>query len=203
MIKEGNFIAVISTAIATSCQVYPSEYAYQDDSVTRAEIVTANCRKYPPGNLPGGVHPQHYIHCDGARLKLTDSNFGQEQYQPADHYVWSNRNAEQLLFIFPARVSLTTITLHYYSDSDRGLPRMSFYAVPDDFDVWDLPATSYPQVVVAPVSLGRESAGRRSVHITVNFSTKKLLMFKHGSATILAVSEVQFFTICECKLTTS
>ena len=56
--------------------------------------------------------------CDGTQLKLTDSNFGQEQYQPTDHYVWISRSDEQLLFIFPRRVSLTTITLHYYSDSD-------------------------------------------------------------------------------------
>ena len=47
---------LISTALATSCQVYPSEYAYWDDSVTRAESTSANCRRYPliPG-LPIGV----------------------------------------------------------------------------------------------------------------------------------------------------
>ena len=34
-----------------------------------------------------------------------------------DYFVWSAGSADQLLFIFLTRVSLTTITLHYYSDS--------------------------------------------------------------------------------------
>ena len=68
----------------------------------------------------------------------------------------------QLLFIFPTAVSLTTITLHYYSDNIRGLPRLRFYAVPDDFDVWDAPTTSYPHVDVALVPPGGEPAGRRN-----------------------------------------
>ena len=182
--------------------MYPSEYAFHDGSVTRAESLSANCRSYPYDTLPGGVHPDEYIHCDGTQLKLADSNFGREQYQPTDYYVWSSGSAEQLLFIFPTRVSLTTITLHYYSDSDRGLPRLSFYAVPDDFDVWDLPTISYPRVDVASVPPGGEPAGHRNVNITVNFNTEKLLMFKHGSATALAVSEVQFFnSYCSSKYT--
>ena len=186
------------TAIATSCQVYPSEYAYHDDSVTRTESASANCRSYPANNNLVGVLPEYYIHCDGAHLKLTDSNFGQEQYQPTDYYVWSSRSGEQLLFIFPTRVSLTTITLHYYSDSVRGLPRLRFYAVPDDFDVWDAPTTSYPHVDIASVPPGGEPVGHRSVDITVNFNTKKILMYKFGSTFNLAVSEVQFFN-CSSK----
>ena len=174
--------------------MYPSEYAYRDDSVGRIDSLSANCRRYPHGVVPGGVHPDDYIHCDGIQLKLADSNFGQEQYKAIDYYVWNSRNGEQLLFIFPTRVSLTTITLHYYSDCSRGLPRLSFYAVPEYFDVWDAPTINYPSVDVASVSPGGEPAGRRSVHINVNFNTKKLLMFKYGSATTLALSEVQFFS---------
>ena len=171
--------------------MYPSEYAYRDNSVTTAESITANCRRYSAGNLPTGVHPDDYIRCDGIQLKLTDSNFGQEQYQPTDYYVWSSRS-EQLLFIFPTRVSLTNITLHYYSDSIRGLPRLSFYTVPVDFDIWDVPTISYPQVGVASVLPGGEPAGRRRVSVNVNFNTKKLLMFKYSSSFSFAMSEVEF-----------
>ena len=39
------FISPPCTAFATSCQVYPSEYAYYDDSVTRTESASANCRE--------------------------------------------------------------------------------------------------------------------------------------------------------------
>ena len=124
------------------CQVYPSEYAYRDDSVNRAESGSANCRRYPAGNLQGGIHTEDYVHCDGTQLRLADSDVGQEQYSSSDYYVWSAGRDGQLLFILPTRVSLTTITLHYYSDSDLGFPRLRFYAVPDDFDVWDAPTTS-------------------------------------------------------------
>jgi hypothetical protein len=140
-----------------------------------------------------------YIHCDGIPLKLVDSNFGQQQYQSRDYYVWSRMSDEQLLLIFPTRVSLTTITLHYYSDSVRGLPRLRFYAVPDDFDVWDTLTLGNPYTGIASVPPGGEPAGRRSVSINVNFNTKKLLMYKYNNDSQLAVSEIQVFN-CSCKL---
>ena len=184
----------------------PSEYAYHDDSVIRAESASANCRNYPASNLPGGLHPEHFIHCDGTQLKLADSNFGQEQFRLTDYYVLSSGTGEQLLFIFPKRVSLTTITLHYYSNSDRGLPRLRFYAVPDNFNVWETPPTNIPQVQVTSIPPGREPAGCRSVSINVTFDTNKVLMYKHGSNYKLVVSEAQFFVTsnsCESTIVTT
>ena len=195
-----NYLNIICThaALATSCQVYPSEYAYHDDSVTRAETPSDNCRTYPPRDLPGGIHAEHYIHCNGTHLKLVDSKLGKDKYSSGDLYVWSaGSDGQQLLFIFPTRVSLTTITLHYYSDSARGLPRLRFYAVPDDFDVWDAPTISTPHADVAAIPQDRELTGRRNVSINVNFSTKKVLMYKYSSSYQFAVSEVEFF---KCKL---
>ena len=175
--------------------MHPSEYAYHDDSVTRAESGSANCRGYPAGNFPGGLHADDYVHCDGTKLQLADSDLGQEQYSSSDYYVWPLGRDEQLLFILPTRVSLTTITLHYYSDSDLGFPRLTFYAVSDAFDVWDAPSTGTPHVDVDAVQ-GRELTGRRNVSINVNFSTKKVLMYKYSSSYQFAVSEVDFF---KCK----
>ena len=175
--------------------MYPSEYAYHDESANRAESASANCRRYPAGTLQGSnIHSEDFINCDGTQLRLADSDIGQEQYSSSDYYVWSAGRDGQLLFIFPTRVSLTTITLHYYSDSDRGLPRLRFYAVPDDFDVWDAPTTGTPRVDVVAVAPGGEPAGRRNVSINVNFSTKKVLMYKYSSTYQLAMSEVEFFT---------
>ena len=171
--------------------MYPSEYAYHNDSVTRAESASANCRRYPEINLPAGLHSTDYVHYDGTQLKLADSNFGQEQYQSSEFYQWSAGSDGQLLFIFPTRVSLTTITLHYYSDSVRGLPRLRFYAVPDDFDVWDAPTSGTPYTDIASVPPGGEAAGHRSV--SVNFNTKRLLIYKYSSSFMFAVSEVEFF----------
>ena len=184
----------MNAVLATSCQVYPSEYAYRHDSVTRAEYGSVNCRRYPAGNLQESIHPEDYIHCDGTQLRLADSDIGQEQYNSSAYYVWPIGRDGQLLFILPTRVSLTTITLHYYSDSDLGFPRLRFYAVPDDFDIWDAPTTSNPRVDVAAVPPGGEPAGRRNVSITVNFNAKKVLMYKFSSSFQLAVSEVEFFT---------
>ena len=177
--------------------MYPAEYAYHDDSVHRAESVLANCRRYPAGNLQAGGHPEDFIHCDGIQLQLTDSNFGQEQYQATKYYQWSAGKDWQLLFIFPTTVSMTTITLHYYSDSVQGLPRLTFYAVQSDFDVWDATTLSIPYAEVASVPPGGEPAGRKSISININFNTKKVLMYKHRSTFQFAVSEVEFFT---CKL---
>ena len=140
---------------------------------------------------------------------MADSKFGSnEEYKGKYYYQWDN-NSQQLLFIFPTRVSLTTITLHYYSDSDRGLSRLRFYAVPDDFDVWnaltkDTSLINVTDSEVDSVPLGRDPTGYRNVSINVNFSmiyTRKVLMYKYSSTFLLAVSEVQFFN-CSCKLTT-
>ena len=91
---------------------------------------------------------------------------------------------------------MTTITVHYYSDNTQGLPRLRFYAVPDDFDIWGTPTITYPSVDVASVPPGGEPAGRRNVSINVNFNTMKVLMYKYSSSFVFAVSEVEFFTLC-------
>ncbi len=182
---------------SSSCQIHPSEYAYRDDSVTRFESGSANCRRYSD-NRQVGLSTDQYIHCNGIQRKLTDSDLGGEQYQPADYYAWIAGKDVQLLFIFPLRVSLTTITLHYYSDSDRGLPRLRFYAVPDDYNIWNSPNTNYASVDVAAVPPGRERAGRKNVSTTVNFNTRKVLMYKSQSNFNFVVSEVEFFDYMYC-----
>ena len=118
------------------------------------------------------------------------------EYIATSYYVWSAGSADQLLFIFPIRVSLTTITLHYYSDSDRGLPRLRFYTVPDDFNVWGALTSGNPYVEIISVPPSGKPAGRRSASINVNFNTTKILMYKYSSSFQFAVSEVEFFTRC-------
>ena len=175
--------------------MYPSEYAYQRNSVYGSERSGANCRPYA-SDLQTNDYTERYTHCDGTQLRLTDSDFGSEQYSSSDYYVWNaGPSGHQLLFIFLTRVNLTTITLHYYSDSVRGLPRLRFFAVPDDFDVWDALLGSYSSVDIAAVTPGVEPAGRRNFSVNVDFvNAKKILMYKFSSSFILSVSEVKFFT---------
>ena len=129
---------------------------------------------------------------------LTEASINTE-FTATSYYVWNTGNADQLLFIFPIRVSLTTITLHYYSDSLWGRPRLRFYVVPDNFDVWDVLTSGNPYVGVASVPPSEEPAGLRSVKIRLNglyFNTKKVFMYKYSSFFSFAVSEVEFFTNC-------
>ena len=88
---------------------------------------------------------------------------------------------------------MTTITLHYYSTSVRGLPRLRFYAVPDDFYVWDAPTAGYSYVDVAAVSPGGEPAGRKNISVHVTTSTKKILLSKYRNSFPFSLSEVEFF----------
>ena len=93
---------------------------------------------------------------------------------------------------------LTTITLHYYSDSQRGLPRLRFYAAPDDFDVWYAPPGNSRYADIAAVRPGEEPTGHRNASVNVNFATLKILMVKTSSPFRLAVSEVEF-SVCNGK----
>ena len=181
-------------------ELYPSEYAYHKYSVsTRTERASANCRNYLY-DQDINTRSEDYIHCNGTQLRLTDSDFGPEQYRSSYYYVWSaGSGIRQLLFIFPTRVNLTTITLHYYSDSQRGLPRLRFYAAPDDFDIWDAPPGNSRYADIAAVPQDEESAGRRNVSVNVDFTTTKVLMVKASSSFELAVSEVQF-SVCNGKI---
>ena len=160
-----------------------------------SERGSANCRPYASGLDDRGSLTQNYTHCDGTQLRLTDTDLGSEQYSNSDYYVWNAGSSDhQLLFIFPTRVNLTTITLHYYSDNTRGLPRLRFFAVSDDFNIWDAALASYRHLDIAAVPPGEEPAGRRNVSVNVNFTTKKILMVRFSSSYTFAVSEVEFFT---------
>ena len=179
---------IFFAALTCSSQTYPLEYAYHGDSVYRNERESANCRNYH--------QQQQYFHCDGTQLRLTDNDLGSEQYTISDYYVWRSDETRdhQLLFIFPTRVNLTTITLHYYRDSVKGLPRLRFWVVPDDFDVWNAPTSSYSYIDVAAVPPDEEPAGRRNV--SINYSsiknTNKILLVKFSSNFSFTVSEVEF-----------
>ena len=124
---------------------------------------------------------------------MSDSDGGSNAgYTDTSHYVWSAGSDGQLLFIFPTRVSLTTITLHYYSDSVRGRPRLRFYAVSDDFNIWDTPTTSTPYAGIGSGPPDGDLAGHRSVSINFNFNTTKVLMYKYSSDFKFAMSEAEF-----------
>ena len=182
---------MIIAAIGTACEVYPLEYAYLGGSVQQHERTSANCRNYQHG-LHDQTYTETYVHCDGTQLRLNYSDFGSDQYSSKKYYVWKAEITSHLLFILPTRVNLTTITLHYYNDSIRGLPRLRFYAVPDDFNVWESPSGSYSYIEVAAMSPESNNTGPNNLSVNFNLNTRKILMSKFSSTFSFAVSEVQF-----------
>ena len=112
-----------------------------------------------------------------------------------DYYIWATdvERRHHLLFIFPTEVNLTMIILHYLSTSGRGLPGLRFWAIPDDFDVWDAPISSYSHVDVTTVPPGGEPAGHKSISISFNNTrTNKILLVKSSSSYPFQLSEAEF-----------
>ena len=172
-----------------------SEYAFDDNSVTRTERASANCRTYPTGNLLGGIHPENYIHCDATQLIPT---LNKSSTSPLTVMYGILGVVNNCCSYSPQESPWLPSHCTTYSDSVRGLPRLRFFAVPDDFNVWDAPRTSYPRVDIPSVPSSGEPAGHRSNGINVNFNTKKVMMFKYSSNFNLAVNEVQIFN-CSSK----
>ena len=201
-------VCTCHAAYTSSCQVQPTEYAYhkQATGTGGGEAATAMCTVYPEGlanDTESDVDlSERYTHCNGTQLRLTDSELGPEKSINYSLYYEWGKGTTQLLFIFSTRVNLTTITLHYYSGGQYSLPSLTFYAVPDNFYVWNnatfgnytfVTLTSEPQA-----DLGSKS--RRNVSVNVNFNTKKVLMVKERSGFNFAVSEVESFTRCNGKM---
>ena len=62
--------------------------------------------------------------------------------------------------------------------ASKGLPRLRFLAVPDDFDVWNAPTLSFSHVDIAAVPTGEWSVSHRNVRLSFNTTTRKILTFK-------------------------
>ena len=105
-----------------------------------------------------------------------------------------------LVFTFPTRVNLTTITLHYYSDNIRGFgfPCLEFTALREyrvsGGSVYEGTTIEAPR----PVPPDGESTGPRSISVNhVNRTTKYIRMSIVGcnlQPVTFALSEVEFFT---------
>ena len=186
--------------LATSCgKVYPSEYAYLQDSVYASERSGANCRNYPSGLEPS-IRSEDYIHCDGIPLRLADSDYGSEPYNvnSTEYYVWdAETRYRRFLLIFPTRVDMALITLHYYSDSMRGVPHLIIYPIaePDHFYVWDSLTINDVHLL-----LGLAPPGSQPGHRNVSFdslginTTKILIIIEAGN---FALSEVELYQQCD------
>ena len=65
---------LIIVAHGTSCEVYPSGYAYLPHSVHSHERASVNCTNYPAG-LQASIYTEQYAYCNGTQLRLSDSDY--------------------------------------------------------------------------------------------------------------------------------
>ena len=181
--------------VGTSCQVFPTECAYNDASLNASVWSRTNrCERYTETEVPVGIDSNHYLHCSHP-TQLTDSNLGSAQHIQQDaFYIWNNQ-AGIVLFTFSVPYTFTQIKLHYYSSSGTSLPRVTIYSVSENYMIWShLPTSSIgyiPSVDPSTVAVGMWVA-------TLNLlsTTSKLAMYVSRSSYQFYLSEVEFFT-CE------
>ena len=113
-----------------------------------------------------------------------------------------------VLFVFPTNFQLNDIELYYESgplddNTLLGLPMLTFYHVPNDFDIWNYSNISQLEQLTGAVQLGiRTSYGtsRFTLRFTSdNISTKKLLMVITfiEKGVDFSVSEIEFNVMSE------
>ena len=130
-------------------------------------------------------------------------------------YQWRHStSAVPVLFVFPTNFQLNNTKLHYESGplNDNtlfGFPNLTFYHVPDDFEIWNYSNLSQLEQLTGVVQLGERpySTIRNSYKISFftitftpdNISTKKLLMvitfIEQGVH--FSVSEIEFNVMSE------
>ena len=138
-----------------------------------------------------------YLECHHPTT-ITDSNKNHSNFTQETNgtvYIWSS-DPDQVLFIFSSQKLINSITLHYYSNEDnQGLPKLRFFAVPEDFEVTNRTRSTYPTRVLDAVFPGDEGTGLRNKTRDVPFNTTKILMTKGFTKNYqFYLSEIEFFT---------
>ena len=180
----------ILTGLASSCQLQPSNYDYQDAQNQTSQSSLDNCNLH---DIDTNSNAQ-YMDCVTPAL-LTDGRYGPDNYSSTDHYyIAQDGENYQILFTFPNIEIVRYIMLYYYSNATgkQSLPRVSVYIVNDDFNVWDNPTKSWINEV-GPAS-NPSNDGLKHVRITVNSASRKWLLRFHQLKHQFYLSEVAFFS---------
>ncbi len=151
----------------------------------------------PLGDVDTSSVNSQYVSCEGP-TRITDSENSILAFTHETHdsvYIWGSEE-DRVLFTFSTEKSFNSLAIHYFSNSDnQGLPKLKFYAVPDDFEVQDALKNEYLMAIIDEVRPGRENEGLCNKSKAVNFQSSKILMTKGYTKTYqFYVSEVEFFT---------
>ena len=180
-------------SLDTLWQVHPVSVAIRNEVVG---LEDENCIPLTSPDVSSASSVE-FVHCHHP-TRITDSDKSQPTFTQDTHnsvYIWPSR-PDQVLFTFSSRKLINSITLHYYSNEDnQGLPKLRFFAVPEDFKVTDRPSSSYPTRVLDAVFPGDEGSGLRNKTMDVPFNTTKILMTKGFTKNYqFYLSEIEFFT---------
>ena len=182
----------LTLAQSDTCNsVHPVSYSYLDGSFTSLEsTAAAHCA------TPITRDELVYLTCTSSAL--TDGDPGPANFTGTDseeYYIWDNSKvSQQMLFTFARNFSLTAIRINYYYFRN-GKPKLRFYLVEDDFQVWDSTTADHTSTTFDNMRLEENSTERRIDTNTVHGIVSKILLvsvFDKRYRTVL--SEVTFCT---------
>lgn len=169
--------------------MYPESYTLVERDVLHSDSI----------DVTACTNDATYITCPHPST-LTDSDLGSETSVSRDYYVWEDGPDVKVLFTFSSEINLTSITLYYflgrYDYDDYGLPELTFYTVPDDYELRsDLTNGN----IIFGVSRTRAKfSDRRRITSSFNISQpvtmKKIVLEIDSRFPRFALSEIEFFT---------
>ena len=167
---------------------------------------------FPSGDNCTRCNNTVYFHCYSPTT-LSDSVQTNVDNRQSMVYRWRySPSAVPVLFVVPTNLQLNSIKLYYERDNKTllGFPNLTFYHVPNDFEIWNYINLSQLEQLTGVVQLGEHpyiplmKSSDEVVYTTVSFtpdntSTKKLLMvitfIEQGVD--FSVSEIEFNVMSE------
>ena len=190
-----------------SCKVIPTQIIGR---------LTGDTVPFPSGDNCTRCNNTVYFHCYSPTT-LSDSVqtgdlYNQQSLVRGIVYQWRYSPSDvPILFVFPTNFQLNNTKLHYESGPLLRLPNLTFYHVPNDFEIWNYSNLSQLEQLTGVVKLGEHPyipLARSSYDFYIvslpfkhaDILTKKLLMvitfIEQGVD--FSVSEIEFNVMSEC-----
>ena len=182
---------VLKLVLTQSCGINPQSISYSNQSFdTGTHPIDCEVE-----NVSGRV----YMHC--SNTVLTDGYRGPANFNEGDtrpYYIWDKPQKQRLLFTFPRTISLTSIILYYYHSINYALPKVRFFPIGDDFQIWDQVPNDVLSTTIGPVG-SSQYMGKASIAVNLTASISKLLMLVEMHKSYgLALSEIEFCINGKC-----
>lgn len=179
-----------------SASVQPVSYSYLNGSFCCQDFEANGCV------VDRNIDTQTYISCTSSLLSdnsLGPANFNESMNK--GYYIWNNSGQRQvMLFTFSQNITLTNIEIVYYYYG-RGRPKLRFYLVEDNFQVWDAINNNRISITLDNDVLGENNTGRQTSTKRLNGITSKIAMEIVNDKKFRSVqSELTFCTNGKCLI---